>query len=67
MAILSAVTKNFERRKDMKKDKFACFSVENAQNQSNADNSEAAVLFSKLSPSDRDAIIEFMKSLLEKK
>lgn len=51
----------------MKKDNFACFSVENAQNLSNADNSEAAVLFSKLSPSDRKAIIEFMKSLLEKK
>lgn len=67
MAILSAVTKNFERRKDMKKDSFACFSVENAQIQSNTDNYEAAKLFSKLSPSDKQAIIEFMKSLLEKK
>ncbi len=51
----------------MKKDSFACFSVENAQNQSNTDNYEAAKLFSKLSPSDRKAIIEFMKSLLEEK
>ena len=67
MATLSAVTKNFERRKDMKKDSFACFSVEKAQKLSNADNSEAAILFSKLSPSDKQAIIEFMKSLLEKK
>lgn len=51
----------------MKKDSFACFSVEKAQKLSNADNSEAAILFSKLSPSDKQAIIEFMKSLLEKK
>ncbi len=48
----------------MKKDILASSPVENKQNISNIDTSEAVELFSKLSPSAQDAIIDLVKSLL---
>ena len=63
MIMLSAVTPIFERRKDMKKDILANSPVEKSQNISNIDTSEAVELFSKLSPTAQDAILDLVREL----
>lgn len=67
MSTLSAVTIKFERRKDMKKDILASSPVEKTQNISNIDTSKAVELFSKLSPSAQDEVIDIMKLLVSLK